>query len=61
MKVLLYLESFRVVDEVEDGVAAAVVLAVDGVDYGIVFQPVQGVYDTALVVGLPVQHFRGMS
>ena len=60
MKVLLYLESFRVVDEVEDGVAA-VVLAVDGVDYGIVFQPVQGVYDTALVVGLPVQHFRGMS
>ena len=60
MKVLLYLESFRVVDEVEDGVAA-VVLAVDGVDYGIVFQPVQGVYDAALVVGLPVQHFRGMS
>ena len=60
MKVLLYLESFRVVDEVEDGVAA-VVLAVDGVDYGIVFQPVQGVYDTALVVGLPVQHFREMS
>ena len=60
MKVLLYLESFRVVDEVEDG-EAAVVLAVDGVDYGIVFQPVQGVYDTALVVGLPVQQFREMS